>query len=549
MTAWIAVVCLLACLSAGHAAEGPPRDARPVRVMSFNVRYGTATDGDDAWPRRRAAVFDVIREFEPDLLGMQEVLAFQRDELAAALPGYEVVAAGRDDGREGGEMTPVFVRASRFERLDAGHLWLSDTPDVPGSRGWDAALPRIASWARLRDRTDPEGRNVLVFNTHFDHRGAEARRRAAGLVRERLRELGRGCRVVLTGDFNAAEGSEPYRELFATGGDRLPPLIDTLRAVIPGPEAADGTFNGFDPAATAGPRIDWIGCSADWEVRLAGVDRTTRDGRTPSDHWPVFAVLRASRPDEPPTLRVLSYNIHHGRGTDGTIDLRRLAGAIRAADADLVALQEVDERTTRSGGIDQAAELARLTGLRMVFGPQIDYLGGRYGQALLSRTPPGPPIVHDLPAVGGDRERRIAVAAVVNSPAGRLTFAGTHLHHRSEEARVAQARAVVAALDGEDRCLLVGDFNAMPGSEPLAILEGAWRRVVVGDRPAPTFPAGQPIREIDHVFVRPAAAFDVIDLQVLEEPVASDHRPVLAILGCREVAPAHDRDAGHGSPP
>jgi endonuclease/exonuclease/phosphatase family metal-dependent hydrolase len=533
---WKAVVAAAAW--AAIACGGEP-DVQPVRVMSFNVRYGTAADGDDAWPRRREAVRDVIREFDPDLLGLQEVLAFQRDELAAGLPGYEAVAAGRDDGREAGEMTPVFYRSARFERVAAGHFWLSATPDTPGSRGWDAALPRIATWVRLRERDDPDGRQLLMLSTHFDHRGQEARRLAARLIREQLAHLARGCRIVLTGDFNAAEGSEPYRELFAGAAGQRPAVIDTLRAFEPQAGTNEGTFSGFDPAATSGPRIDWIGCSSDWEVRLAAIDRTTRAGRTPSDHWPVTAVLRGTRDDGIATLRVLSYNIHHGRGTDGTIDLPRLARVIRLADADLVALQEVDERTTRSGGIDEAAELARLTGLRMAFGPQIDYLGGRYGQALLARCPLGPPTVHELPGLGGDREQRIAVAAVVDHPRGRLTFVGTHLHHLSTEARAAQARALVTAFADTERCILAGDINALPGSEPLAILGEAWQLVAAGDEAPPTFPAGQPTRAIDHVFVRPAADFDVLDLRVLDEPVASDHRPLLAILGWRpRPAPA-----------
>lgn len=356
MPACAVVVAGITWLTAVAVAADRDPDPPPVRVMSFNVRYGTAADGDDAWSRRRHAVIDVIREFDPDILGLQEVLAFQRDELAAALPGYEAVAAGRDDGRDTGEMTPVVFRSARFERLAAGHFWLAATPDVAGSRGWDAALPRIATWVRLRDRSDAGGGDVLVLNTHFDHRGQEARRMAARLVREQLADLGRGCRVVIAGDFNAAEGSEPYRELFAPPDDRGPGIVDTLRAFVPEPGTNEGTFNAFDPATTTGPRIDWIGCSADWEVRLAGIDRTTRDGRTPSDHWPVTAVLRAARPGQPSTLRVLSYNIHHGRGTDGAIDLPRLARVIRSADPDLVALQEVDEQTTRSGGGVQVVE-------------------------------------------------------------------------------------------------------------------------------------------------------------------------------------------------
>lgn len=280
-----------ACAPLASADESGPSLA----VMSFNIRYGTANDGEHAWPHRRERVIACVRAADPDLLGTQETLAFQRDELAAGLPGYGCVAAGRDDGAEAGEMAALFYRKARFERLDAGHFWLSPTPEVVGSKGWDAALPRIASWVRLRDRRQPGGPPILFLNTHFDHRGAEARRESARLIRRWLTDRAADCRVIVTGDFNAAEGSEPYAALFgdpaAGEGGRLRPLVDTLRAAKPAATDDEGTFTGFDAEQVHGPRIDWIGCSTDWRVRAAAIDRTSHDGHTPSDHAAVTAVL------------------------------------------------------------------------------------------------------------------------------------------------------------------------------------------------------------------------------------------------------------------
>jgi endonuclease/exonuclease/phosphatase family metal-dependent hydrolase len=271
---------------------GPTAPA--VRVMSFNVRYGTAADGPNAWPLRKDFLLATIAAFDPDLLGTQETLAFQRDAIAAGLPGYEVLAAGRDDGREAGEMAALFYRASRFERLDGGHFWFSATPDRPGSKGWDAALPRVATWVKLRDRMAPDAPPILFLNAHLDHRGATARLESARLIRHKLAERGTGCRLVVTGDFNAPEASPPHAALFGPDAAGTPsPLVDTFRVAHPERGEHEGTFNGFRPGATTGARIDWIAASRDWEVRSAAIDRTTRDGRTPSDHYPVTAVLLA----------------------------------------------------------------------------------------------------------------------------------------------------------------------------------------------------------------------------------------------------------------
>lgn len=262
--------------------------ATPVRVMTFNIRYGTAGDGENHWDKRKEFLAATIHAFNPDLLGTQETLAFQRDYLADKMPGYGVFAAGRDDGKDAGEMAALYWRQSRFEKLDGGHFWLSEAPDKPGSKGWDAALPRIATWVKLRDRTTPRAKPLLFANTHFDHRGQRARTESAKLIRERVAKLGEGCTLIVTGDFNAEEGGEPYKALFAADS----PLVDVFRIAHPTRAADEGTFTGFRATKTSGPRIDWIGSSRDWSVTSAAIDRTAKDGRTPSDHFPVTAVLK-----------------------------------------------------------------------------------------------------------------------------------------------------------------------------------------------------------------------------------------------------------------
>ncbi|HEX4945621.1 MAG TPA: endonuclease/exonuclease/phosphatase family protein [Blastocatellia bacterium] len=277
------LILLMILLSASTFSQ-----SRDVRVMSFNIRYGTANDGENHWDKRKEFLLATIKAFNPDLLGTQETLGFQRDYLAANLSGYEVLGVGRDDGKEKGEMTALYFRRSRFEKLDGGHFWLSETPDVPGSKNWDAALTRMVTWVKLRDKQNPKAKPLMFFNTHFDHRGVQARHEAAKLIRRRVAEAAKTCSVIVTGDFNAGDDSDPYRALF--GDDS--PVVDAYRAVNPTRTPNEGTFSGFKVEATTGPRIDWIGASREWQVVKAMIDRTARDGRTPSDHFPVAAVFR-----------------------------------------------------------------------------------------------------------------------------------------------------------------------------------------------------------------------------------------------------------------
>lgn len=284
----VAFTTLLVLSSLTGAAQERPNS---VRVMSFNIRYGTANDGENHWDRRRDFVIDTIQAFEPDLLGTQETVLFQRQYLEEKLDGYEAWGVGREDGKEAGEQTTILYKSKRFERTDGGHFWLSETPEEPGSKSWDSSLPRIASWVKLKDRERPEDKPLLFVNTHFDHRGAEARLQSAKLIREQIAKLGEGCRMVLTGDFNAGEGSPPYVALFGEAGGQASPVRDVYRLVHPERRDDEGSFSGFVAGAKQGARIDWIGASQDFAVQSATIDRTERDGRTPSDHFPVTAIL------------------------------------------------------------------------------------------------------------------------------------------------------------------------------------------------------------------------------------------------------------------
>jgi endonuclease/exonuclease/phosphatase family metal-dependent hydrolase len=226
------------------------------------------------------------------------------------------------------------------------------------------------------------------------------------------------------------------------------------------------------------------------------------------------------------TLTVLTYNIHHGEGTDAKLDLERIARIIRTENPDVVALQEVDQKTERTASIDQAAELARLTGLHHAFGKAMDYRGGAYGQAILSRWPIKNAQIHQLPQRAG-REPRILFVAQIESPHGDLTFATTHLDHQLEEVRLEQARALNKILaETKIPALLCGDFNAGPESSTMKFLTELWLDTA-GQNATNTIPAATPRKRIDYILAAPKQNWTPETSRVLAEPIASDHRPVL----------------------
>lgn len=246
-------------------------------------------------------------------------------------------------------------------------------------------------------------------------------------------------------------------------------------------------------------------------------------------------------------LRVLSYNTHHGQGIDGVVDLQRIAEVIMQAGADLVALQEVDERTRRTGGIDQAGELARLTGMYHAFAPFMDFQGGRYGLAVLSRFPMEEMRVIDLPP--GAHEPRTALAITVAPPGhGRLTFVSLHLDWLEPDTnRFAQARALVDALSADSPVILAGDFNDTPESRTMRLFLSEFAEAPKPENARWTFPSDRPEQEIDFIIFRPVDAWTGSS-RVLDEEIASDHRPVLAVLK-RTSAPCSAAPAPRCSTP
>jgi endonuclease/exonuclease/phosphatase family metal-dependent hydrolase len=282
----LACVCILAALSGSATAQPAPRD--PVQVMSFNIRYGTAKDGENEWPARRTMLFDVIRESDPDLVGLQEALTFQIDEISTTLPGYAVVGVGRDDAARAGEFSAILFKKDRFRVADAGTFWFSDTPEVPASKSWGNAITRICTWARFIDR---DGRGFYHFNLHLDHQSQPSRERSTVLLRQRITARAFAADpVIVTGDFNVGERNPALSTLVAKD-DASTPFVDTYRALHPA-ETVVGTFNGFKMGNTGGEKIDYVLVQPGTEVLSAEIIRTSRNDRYPSDHFPVVARVR-----------------------------------------------------------------------------------------------------------------------------------------------------------------------------------------------------------------------------------------------------------------
>ena len=272
-----------------RAAPAPlASDSTGLRVVSFNVRNSNAADGENAWPKRAEFFFDTVAGFDADLIGFQEVLAVQHDAIVARLTGHGFAGGARDDGKRKGEWCLIAYRKSRFTALAQGDFWLSETPEVPGSKSWDAALTRICSWVRLRDQAT--GRELVYANTHFDHKGVVARQEAARVISARLSALARGVPAILTGDLNITEDNPAYRVFVSPDTPGAIRWIDAYRAVHPVRRPDEASFNGFKPVVD-GSRIDFVFHTADFAAIAATIDRTARDGRFPSDHFPVTAIL------------------------------------------------------------------------------------------------------------------------------------------------------------------------------------------------------------------------------------------------------------------
>lgn len=274
----LTIVCSALAVPTLYGEESPS-----LRVMTYNLRYASDTP-PNAWPDRLPVALEMLREYQPDIIGTQEALYRQVKDFEASLPAYRWIGLGREGGSRG-EFMAVFYRPDRLEPLEFDHFWLSDTPDVIGSSTWGNSNRRMVTWIQFRDRM--ANKDFYFFNTHFDHEIQEAREKSAALVRERIGKLPEGRPVILVGDFNAAHETNPvYHRL--VGPDAF---VDTWTMSDARSEWV-GTFHGYGPPVPNGARIDWILTRGPISCARSEIVTFSENGQRPSDHFPVIADLR-----------------------------------------------------------------------------------------------------------------------------------------------------------------------------------------------------------------------------------------------------------------
>ncbi len=258
-----------------------------LRVMTFNIRLNTSSDSLNAWPYRKDKVASQILFHQIDLLGVQEALHDQMIDLQQRLPQYKYVGGGRDDGKTKGEYSAIFYDTTKLLLLSNDMFWLSQTTNVAGSKGWDAAITRIVTWAKFKDRKTKK--IFFAFNTHFDHIGKIARRESAKLVLKKVKEIAGSTPAVITGDFNAEPTDEPIQVIVDKNNPlRLTDSKELSQTAHYGPT---GTFTGFQAKERNDQPIDYIFLKGSWKVLTHATISQTWGGRFASDHFSVMAEL------------------------------------------------------------------------------------------------------------------------------------------------------------------------------------------------------------------------------------------------------------------
>ncbi len=284
----IRIFCLLVSfagilLLAGGCKGNKASKQESLEVMSFNIRLDVPSDSTNNWSARKDNVCEMLASYQPDLLGMQEVLHSQLEDLKQGLPQYTVIGVARDDGMQSGEYCPIFFNTERFELLDQGNFSLSEQPDVFGIKGWDASYNRIATWVILRDKTT--NGKLAYFNTHLDNDGQIARREGISLILKKMQELAPGLPIILTGDFNCTPQEEPSQCLEEA----------SMKSAIKVAETTDGpswSFHDFGRLALEDrPMLDYIYVTKHVQVRqYRNIEDRPETGYY-SDHNPVMAEL------------------------------------------------------------------------------------------------------------------------------------------------------------------------------------------------------------------------------------------------------------------
>lgn len=259
---------------------------KTMNIITYNIRYNTPSDKENAWSNRREDVMKLLKFHKADIFSVQEALYDQIMDLKDGMSGFDYVGVGRDDGNINGEFSAIYYNSNRYALIENGTFWLSETPQIP-SKSWDAALNRICTWARLKEKETRK--TFYIFNTHFDHIGVKARKESALLILKKIDEIsGRKDPVILTGDFNLKPEEKPLVLIRQK-------LKDSRQITATIPQGPVGTFNDFDFASKLENRIDYIFVNKMVDVRKYSVLTDSRNNRYPSDHLPVLVEIQLKK--------------------------------------------------------------------------------------------------------------------------------------------------------------------------------------------------------------------------------------------------------------
>jgi len=259
---------------------------KPMNIITYNIRYNTPSDKENAWPNRRTDVIALLKRHKADIFSVQEALYDQITDLKDGMPGFDYVGVGRDDGNINGEFSAIYYNSNRYVLIENGTFWLSETPKIP-SKSWDAALNRICTWARLKEKETRK--TFYIFNTHFDHKGVKARKESALLILKKIDEIsGRKDPVILTGDFNLTPEEKPLVLIRQK-------LKDSRQISKTVPQGPVGTFNDFDFTSKLENRIDYIFVNKLVDIKKYTVLTDSKDNHYPSDHLPVLVEIQLKK--------------------------------------------------------------------------------------------------------------------------------------------------------------------------------------------------------------------------------------------------------------
>ena len=267
-----------------------PQEGCVVSAMTFNIRVDTFLDMFNGWKGRRQIAIDAIAANDPDVVGLQEALHRQVRDIEKGLPEYACYTAGRSNGKKRGEACSILYRKSRFDLLDSGTFWFSRTPSKPGSKNWGNIPPRICSWVHLNDKNS--GRAFYVYNVHLDNLSQRSRQKSVELLAEMVSNRKTADEFIVMGDFNMKIDNPAMRYLQKNGVDTpFPKMVDAWESLMPSLVKGVGTRHGFSGGIN-GPKIDHIPISENSKALEVKIDRYNKNGKYPSDHFPVIAKIQ-----------------------------------------------------------------------------------------------------------------------------------------------------------------------------------------------------------------------------------------------------------------